>query len=313
MGNANLHFHALAGALRSWSILMMLDRQLRLNYRYTVQKKFLVQISIAVGIYTIFISSLVHVFNFQWFSSNGCFFVVPLWTSVPLVIAIVSVRLFAIVRIKDGKIFDILFLKLEDRFGIAFEVKCDMVLKLPLLVAYLSLARSSHWQALAVFFAAICLDGFFTVILPIIKLLFCKNKISPQVKYGSSAALVDRILEDKEQCKQFRIHACKSLCSEGVDFCINVRKYRKEAENALQGSSFQTLHELALQLAREFVFTNSPSEVNIPSKMRDDITQSLQEKNFFALEPRSMCSLFDRADAEVLNILALNLFDSFIG
>jgi len=308
-GNMLLNLHACTGAVRAWSILVMADRQLRAMYRWTLRPRFICAIFTCVLFYTGSVTFVVQRCNFHWFMAHGCFFIIPLWTSVPQVLAIVAVRVCSILRIKNKKILDVLFLKVNDRFGIAFEVKCDILLKLPILLTYLILARLSFQNAKVALMTVISLDGIFTVVLPVLRVISEKKKFASKC---DNINCIRQIISHSGHCEMFREHAKKSLCEENVDFCVQIMMFKAAVWASAEDVPSGALLKQALGIVNEYISTNSPSEVNISSHVKSEILLKVDSELFRSLKGDTMLGIFDKAEIEILKLLSDNLLHTFV-
>jgi len=88
------------------------------------------------------------------------------------------------------------------------------------------------------------------------------------------------VISDSYRGKLFRVVAKKALCLENVDFVEAVVKYKQESEQVLikcSGEASNRIREVAKQVHRMYVDTNAESEVNLSSKTRGVVQQTLAD------------------------------------
>jgi len=135
------------------------------------------------------------------------------------------------------------------------------------------------------------------------------------------------VISDSYRGKLFRVVAKKALCLENVDFVEAAVKYKQESEQVLikcSGEASNRIREVAKQVHRMYVDTNAESEVNLSSKTRGVVQQTLADwgdnvpllseeraREVIQEDIKKRSALFDRADKEIKVMLYQNLWNKF--
>ena len=135
------------------------------------------------------------------------------------------------------------------------------------------------------------------------------------------------VIADSYRGKLFRMVAKKALCLENVEFVEAVVKYKQESEQLLvkcSGEASNRIREAAKQVLRMYVDTNAESEVNLSSKTRGVVQQTLADwgdnvpllseeraREVIQEDIKKRSALFDRADKEIKVMLYQNIWNKF--
>ena len=135
------------------------------------------------------------------------------------------------------------------------------------------------------------------------------------------------VISDSYRGKLFRVVAKKALCLENVDFVEAVVKYKQESEQVLikcSGEASNRIREVAKQVHRMYVDTKAESEVNLSSKTRGVVQQTLADwgdnvpllseeraREVIQEDIKKRSALFDRADEEIKVMPYQNLWNKF--